>query len=92
MRATDEELARWERGEPLHPAQATRPLPKPAPPKDALVYTPAEVAQLTRVHVHTIYRAINAGHLRAIRLHRAYRIPATAVRDWVGPAIFGESQ
>jgi excisionase family DNA binding protein len=47
-------------------------------------YLPREVAELLRVSVSTIYRMIEDGRLRAIRVRGGYRIPREAVEEIVG--------
>jgi excisionase family DNA binding protein len=50
--------------------------------------TPAEVAASLRVHVGTVYRAIEAGRLRAFRLGEtgSLRVPADALEQFLRPA------
>ncbi len=45
--------------------------------------TVAEVAELMRVSVMTVYRLVQAGELPAVRFGRSYRIPEAAVVDLV---------
>jgi excisionase family DNA binding protein len=50
--------------------------------------TPAEVAASLRVHVVTVYRAIERGELEALRLGEtgSLRVPAEAVEQFLRPA------
>ncbi len=53
---------------------------------DRPVYSPAEVAELARVHPSTILNYIRSGRLYAVRLSaRTYRIPARAVLKLLAP-------
>lgn len=45
--------------------------------------TVAEVAELMRVSVMTVYRMVQSGELPAVRFGRSYRIPEAAVVDLV---------
>ena len=45
--------------------------------------TVAEVAELMRVSVMTVYRMVQSGELPAVRFGRSYRIPEAAVIDLV---------
>ncbi len=45
--------------------------------------TVAEVAELMRVSVMTVYRLVQTGELPAVRFGRSYRIPEAAVVDLV---------
>jgi excisionase family DNA binding protein len=51
--------------------------PRPLPD----VLTVAEVAQQLRVSKMTIYRMINSGELRALRIGRSVRVPAAALAE-----------
>jgi excisionase family DNA binding protein len=57
---------------------------------DRKLLTPAEVAKNLRVSVPTIYRAIHAGELEALRIggeNGSLRVPADAVADFVRPVL-----
>ncbi len=45
--------------------------------------TVAEVASLMRVSKMTVYRLVHAGELGAVRVGRSYRVPDTAVHDYL---------
>lgn len=46
--------------------------------------TVAEVAELMRVSVMTVYRMVQSGELPAVRFGRSYRIPESAVAQVIG--------
>jgi excisionase family DNA binding protein len=50
--------------------------------------TPVEVALRLRVHVGTVYRAIDSGQLDAFRLGEtgSLRVPVSALEDYLRPA------
>lgn len=50
---------------------------------DTQYYTAREVAKALHVSVMTIYRLINDGRLKAVRIGETYRIPASAVEDYL---------
>ncbi|MDX2572497.1 MULTISPECIES: helix-turn-helix domain-containing protein [Streptomyces] len=45
--------------------------------------TVAEVASLMRIRKSTVYRLVHTGHLPAIRVGRAFRVPEQAVHDYL---------
>lgn len=47
------------------------------------LYTVAEVAAMMRVSKMTVYRMVRAGTIRSIRFGRSYRVPQSAVRDYL---------
>lgn len=51
----------------------------PIPPP----YTTQEAAAAMRCHLNTVYRMIKTGQLRAVRVGRTYRIPASALAAYV---------
>ena len=57
------------------PDQATA-VSQPAPPA---MYRVAAVARLLDVHVSTVYREIEQGRLKALKVGGSFRIPATAL-------------
>jgi excisionase family DNA binding protein len=50
---------------------------------DVRFLTVAEVAEMMRVSSMTVYRMVHAGELPAVRFGRSYRIPESAVEQWV---------
>lgn len=48
-------------------------------------YTVSETAELLKVHIETIRRAIRAGHLKAYRMPggRRYRITTKAIQEFL---------
>jgi excisionase family DNA binding protein len=47
------------------------------------LYTVAEVAAMMRVSKMTVYRLVQAGAIQSIRFGRSYRVPQSAVRDYL---------
>ena len=45
--------------------------------------TVAEVAAMMRVSKMTVYRLVHSGELPAIRVGRSFRVPASAVDDYL---------
>jgi len=45
--------------------------------------TVAEVATMMRVSKMTVYRLVHAGTLPAVQVGRSFRIPESAVRDYL---------
>ena len=58
----------------------------PGPRADSLpsLLTVAEMAAMLRVSTMTIYRLINAGELRTIRVGRSIRIPSEVAASYLG--------
>lgn len=52
--------------------------------EDAHYLTVAEVALAMRVSNMTVYRLVHAGELPAVRFGRSYRVPAQAVKEYLG--------
>jgi len=48
--------------------------------------TVAEVASLMRVSKMTVYRLIHSGELPAVRVGRSFRVPESAVDDYLRTA------
>jgi excisionase family DNA binding protein len=48
--------------------------------------TVAEVASLMRVSKMTVYRLIHSGELPAVRVGRSFRVPESAVHDYLKTA------
>ena len=49
-----------------------------------VLLTPVEVADLVRVSLKTVYRAIWSGDLEAGKARGQWRIPEGAVWEWIG--------
>jgi len=47
------------------------------------LFTVAEVAARFRVSKMTVYRLCNSGALRSVKIGRSFRIPASAVEDYL---------
>ncbi|MHA7240966.1 helix-turn-helix domain-containing protein [Arthrobacter sp. TMS1-12-1] len=47
------------------------------------LYTVAEVAAMMRVSKMTVYRLVQAGTIHSIRFGRSYRVPQSAVREYI---------
>jgi excisionase family DNA binding protein len=45
--------------------------------------TVAEVASLMRVSKMTVYRLVHSGELPAVRVGRSFRVPESAVHDYL---------
>ncbi|MEU9397714.1 helix-turn-helix domain-containing protein [Streptomyces sp. NPDC048324] len=45
--------------------------------------TVAEVASIMRIRKSSVYRLVHSGHLPAIRVGRAFRVPEQAVHDFL---------
>jgi excisionase family DNA binding protein len=50
-------------------------------PGDSKLRTVAEIAGLLRVGTMTVYRMVNSGELKSVRIGRAIRVPEKALRD-----------
>ncbi|MEG9246740.1 helix-turn-helix domain-containing protein [Arthrobacter sp. Soc17.1.1.1] len=50
------------------------------------LYTVAEVAAMMRVSKMTVYRMVQSGTIHSIRFGRSYRVPQSAVRDYIDAA------
>ena len=50
--------------------------------------TVAEVAALMRVSKMTVYRLVHGGELPAARVGRSFRVPKTAVEEYLRSAYF----
>ena len=62
-----------------------------APEQFGALLTVNEVARMLRVSKMTIYRLIEDRHLPALRVGRSYRIPTTAVTDYLATQSSGQS-
>ena len=47
------------------------------------IYTPAEVAEAWGVSPNTIYALLKSGELKGFRIGTPWKIPASAVREYV---------
>ena len=61
---------------------AQRPAPRPA----VAFLTVAEVAAIMRVSKMTVYRLVHGGEMAAVRVGRSFRVPETAVREYLAEA------
>ncbi|WP_247827085.1 helix-turn-helix domain-containing protein [Arthrobacter antioxidans] len=60
---------------------------------DVQFLTVAEVAGLMRVSKMTVYRLVHAGELPAVQFGRSYRVPESAVEDFLRRAqVDGQSE
>lgn len=50
---------------------------------DVSFLTVAEVAKIMRVSKMTVYRMVHAGDLPAVRVGRSFRVPESAVTDYL---------
>ncbi|MCX4625133.1 MULTISPECIES: helix-turn-helix domain-containing protein [Streptomyces] len=63
---------------------------RPARPLNEVVFlTVAEVASVMRVSKMTVYRLVHSGHLSAIRVGRAFRVPEQAVHEYLRESYLG---
>lgn len=53
---------------------------------DVRFCTVAEVAALMRVSKMTVYRLVHSGELPAVRVGRSFRVPESAVHDYLAQA------
>lgn len=53
---------------------------------DPKFLTVAEVAEAMRVSKMTVYRLVQSGNLPAVRVGRSYRVPLSAVNDYLRDA------
>lgn len=56
------------------------------PEDTARAVTPQEAAGRLAVNIRTIYRLIDAGELRAVRVGRVWRIPMDALQEYLARA------
>jgi excisionase family DNA binding protein len=54
---------------------------------NAKFLTVAEVAQVMRVSKMTVYRLVHAGDMPAVRFGRSYRVPESAVEQYLKGAV-----
>jgi excisionase family DNA binding protein len=55
---------------------------------DATFLTVAEVATAMRVSKMTVYRLVHSGELPAVRVGRSFRVPESAVDDYLRKSYF----
>ncbi|MHA7276951.1 helix-turn-helix domain-containing protein [Arthrobacter sp. Hz1] len=59
---------------------------------DVRFLTVAEVADMMRVSKMTVYRLVHSGEMPAVRFGRSYRVPESAVEQFVkGAAVEGQA-
>ena len=59
---------------------------------NAQFLTVAEVAELMRVSKMTVYRLVHSGEMPAVRFGRSFRVPESAVEQYVkGAVVEGQS-
>lgn len=61
-------------------------MPEPRHFADARFMTVAEVADVMRVSKMTVYRLVHSGELPAVQFGRSYRVPESAVEQFLGSA------
>ncbi|MCX6498868.1 MAG: helix-turn-helix domain-containing protein [Arthrobacter sp.] len=54
---------------------------------NARFLTVAEVAEVMRVSKMTVYRLVHSGEMPAVRFGRSYRVPETAVEQYLKGAV-----
>jgi len=54
---------------------------------NAQFLTVAEVAELMRVSKMTVYRLVHSGEMPAVRFGRSFRVPESAVEQYVKRAV-----
>ncbi|MGY1815263.1 helix-turn-helix domain-containing protein [Blastococcus sp. SYSU D00820] len=59
-----------------------RPAERPA----VAFLTVAEVASIMRVSKMTVYRLVHGGEMAAVRVGRSFRVPESAVREYLADA------
>jgi excisionase family DNA binding protein len=66
----------------VRPVTERRPVPRPA----VAFLTVAEVAAIMRVSKMTVYRLVHGGEMAAVRVGRSFRVPESAVRNYLADA------
>jgi len=61
------------------------------PLADVRFLTVAEVASVMRVSKMTVYRLVHGGELSAVRVGRSFRVPESAVHDYLRDAHIREA-
>jgi excisionase family DNA binding protein len=62
------------------------PMPERPAPRAVSFLTVAEVAAIMRVSKMTVYRLVHGGEMAAVRVGRSFRVPETAVREYLSEA------
>ncbi len=66
---------------------AVRPMTERPAPRPAVSFlTVAEVAAIMRVSKMTVYRLVHAGEMASVRVGRSFRVPESAVRQYLAGA------
>ncbi|WP_158544623.1 helix-turn-helix domain-containing protein [Blastococcus sp. TBT05-19] len=65
---------------------AQRPVAERPAPRPVSFLTVAEVAAIMRVSKMTVYRLVHGGEMSAVRVGRSFRVPETAVREYLSEA------
>ncbi|MBB3674805.1 helix-turn-helix domain-containing protein [Modestobacter versicolor] len=66
---------------------APRPVMERPTPRPAVAFlTVVEVAAIMRVSKMTVYRLVHGGELAAVRVGRSFRVPESAVRQYLAGA------
>nr|WP_104525923.1 helix-turn-helix domain-containing protein [Blastococcus atacamensis] len=65
---------------------AQRPAGERPSPRPVSFLTVAEVAAIMRVSKMTVYRLVHGGEMAAVRVGRSFRVPETAVREYLSEA------
>ena len=55
---------------------------------DVKFLTVAEVAAMMRVSKMTVYRLVHSGELEAVRVGRSFRVPESAVEEFLSKSYF----
>jgi excisionase family DNA binding protein len=64
-------------------------MPSERPLSDVRFLTVAEVALIMRVSKMTVYRLVHTGELESIRVGRSFRVPESAVNQYLRAAFVG---
>lgn len=56
---------------------------------DVTFMTVAEVAAVMRVSKMTVYRLVHSGELPSVRVGRSFRVPESAVNDYLSDSYHG---
>ncbi|WP_232797194.1 helix-turn-helix domain-containing protein [Blastococcus atacamensis] len=71
---------------PVAAPMAQRPAGERPSPRPVSFLTVAEVAAIMRVSKMTVYRLVHGGEMAAVRVGRSFRVPETAVREYLSEA------
>ncbi|MGJ3508946.1 helix-turn-helix domain-containing protein [Enemella sp. A6] len=61
---------------------------RPAPLSEVKFLTVAEVASVMRVSRMSVYRLIHSGELEAVRFGRNFRVPESAVQNYLDDSYY----